>query len=110
MHLLPDAQLDFLISYSSAGKTSNREAVSHAFLDRLPALPESGRRPVVGSAEDTQLLSCHYILSRRSRTTLLKVLTAAREAKVHGNGDGTLGVSDLKDPNGELKGFVRLVR
>jgi len=45
LHLLPDAQLGFFISYNSAGKTSNREAVWHAFLDRLPALPASGGRP-----------------------------------------------------------------
>jgi hypothetical protein len=35
----------------------------------------------------------------------LKVLTVAGEAKIHGNDEGTLSVSDLKDPNGEPKKF-----
>ena len=107
LHLIPDAQLGFFISYNSAGNSEvrGREAVWHAFLDRyFPYQPEPSD-PVANSAEDAKAVSGHYIVSRRSDTTLMKVLTVTEEAKVYANEDGTLSVSDLKDMNGEPKKF-----
>jgi CubicO group peptidase (beta-lactamase class C family) len=106
LHLVPNVQLGFFISYNSAGKSesSEREAVWHAFLDRyFPFDPP--QQSVAKSAEDIQTVSGHYIVSRRADTTLLKIFTLAGETKVSGNDDGTLSVSDLKDPNGEPKKF-----
>jgi CubicO group peptidase (beta-lactamase class C family) len=106
LHLVPDVQLGFFISYNSAGKgeTSNREAVWHAFLDRYyPYEPPQGT--VANSAQDIRSLSGHYIVSRRAERTIMKILNVMGQAKVYGNDDGTLSVSDLKDPNGEPKKF-----
>ena len=106
LHLVPDVQLGFFISYNSAGKSesSEREAVWHAFLDRyFPYDPPQGS--AAKSAEDIQSVSGHYIVSRRADTTLLKVFTVAGETKAFGNDDGTLSLSDLKDANGEPKKF-----
>lgn len=107
LHLIPDAQVGFFISYNSAGKgeSSAREAVWHAFLDRYFPYEIPQGEAVSASASDIQSLSGHYIVSRRSDTTILKVLTVLGEAKIYGNDDGSLSVSDLKDPNGEPKKF-----
>jgi hypothetical protein len=109
LHLMPDAQLGFFVSYNSAGKgeTSDREAVWHAFLDRyFPYEPPAGTAP--NSSPDIQSLSGHYIVSRRAETTIMKILFAIDQTKVYGNDDGTLSVSDLKDPNGEPKKFKEI--
>ena len=107
LHLIPDAQLGFFISYNSAGNSEvrGREAVWHAFLDRYFPYQPGPSDPVANSAEDVKAVSGHYIVSRRSDTTLMKVLTVTEEAKVYANEDGTLSVSDLKDMNGEPKKF-----
>src|SRR5205085_2432872 len=99
LHLMPDSQLGFFISYNSAGKgeARGRELVWHAFLDRyFPYDPPKGES-VANSAQDIKDVSGHYIVSRRADTTLVSVLTVLGEAKVYGNDDGTLSVSDLKD-------------
>lgn len=110
LHLMPDAQLGFFVSYNSAGKgeTSNREAVWHAFLDRyFPYEPPAGQT-VANSAQDIQSLSGHYIVSRRADTTIVSILTLFGQAKVYRNDDGTLSVSDLKDPSGVPKKFKEI--
>ncbi len=102
LHLVPDAQLGLFISYNSAGKGEGRlrEAVWHAFLDRyFPYEPPKADAPST-SAQDIRQVSGHYIVSRRADTTIIKILNVVGETKVYGNGDGTLSVSDLKDPNG----------
>lgn len=107
LHLMPDAQLGFFISYNSAGKGegSNREAVWHAFLDRyFPYEPPKGE-DVASTKQDIGSVSGHYIVSRRSQTTMLSVLNAFGQAKVNANDDGTLSVDALKDPNGVPKKF-----
>ncbi len=105
LHLILDAQVGFFVSYNSAGKgeVSNREVVWHAFLNRyFPyQIPEAAAVP--NSARDAQSITGRYIISRRSDTTIMKVLNVAGETKVSANNDGTISVSDLKDPNGEPK-------
>src|SRR5262249_46096363 len=107
LHLVLDSQVGFFISYNSAGKgeTSAREAVWHAFLDRyFPyQIPEGTK--VASAAQDAQEIAGHYIVSRRSENSILKVLTVAGETKVFVNDDGTVSASDLKDMNGEPKKF-----
>src|SRR6266704_1653734 len=104
LHLILDARVGLFLSYNSAGKsgTRAREAVRHAFLDRyFPYEPA----PVsaVDGARDAQLVSGRYIISRRSETTILKVLTLLGESKVFTNADATISLDDLKDPNGQPK-------
>jgi CubicO group peptidase (beta-lactamase class C family) len=107
LHLMPDSQLGFFISYNSAGKGEGRarEAVWHAFLDRYFPYEIPKADSVATSASDIQSISGHYIVSRRADTTIMKVLNVAGEAKISGNEDGTLSVSDLKGPNGVPKKF-----
>lgn len=103
LHLIPDAQVGFFVSYNSAGKgeVSNREAVWHAFLDRYFPYQIPEGQPVASAADDARSVSGHYLVSRRSQTTILKVLGVAGQAKVSTNDDGTISLSDLKGPNGE---------
>jgi CubicO group peptidase (beta-lactamase class C family) len=107
LHLVPDAQLGFFISYNSAGKSEvrGREAVWHAFLDRYFPYQPAGGDPKTTSAQDIKAVSGHYVVSRRADTTLMKILNVMGESKVYGNEDGTLSMSDLKDMNGEPKKF-----
>jgi CubicO group peptidase (beta-lactamase class C family) len=107
LHLVPDAQVGFFISYNSAGKgeVRAREAVWHAFLDRYFPYQAPEKSAPSSAAQDAQSVSGHYIVSRRGDTTILKVLNVAGETKVFPNSDGTISVSDLKDMNGEPKKF-----
>ena len=107
LHLIADSQLGFFISYNSAGKGEGRarEEVWHAFLDRYFPYEVPKADPVATSANDIQSVSGHYIVSRRADTTIMKVLNVVGEAKVSGNDDGTLSVSDLKDSSGVPKKF-----
>lgn len=103
LHLILDAGIGFFISYNSAGKgeVRAREAVWHAFLDRyFPYNPPP--MPVQASAAaDSQTVSGQYIISRRSQTTILKVLNVMGETKVSSGSDNTITVDSLKDLNGQ---------
>jgi beta-lactamase family protein len=103
LHLIPDAGIGFFISYNSAGKGEirAREAVWHAFLDRYfpydpPAMPVQKT-----AAADARLVSGRYIISRRSETTVLKVLNVLGQSKVSSDADGTITLDSLKDLNGQ---------
>src|SRR5215510_9884972 len=63
LHLMPDAQLGFFISYNSAGKgeISAREAVWHAFLDRYFPIELKDGSPVSTAASDAEQVSGRYI-------------------------------------------------
>src|SRR5207302_10850285 len=99
LHLIPDAGLGFFVSYNSAGKgeARARETVCHAFLDRYFPYEPAPVSAAPDAAKDTQLVSGRYIISRRSETTILKVLNVMGESKVFTNSDGTISLADLKD-------------
>jgi len=104
LHLIPDANVGFFISYNSAGKgeTSAREAVWHSFLDRyFPYTPPAG----ASIANPSKSITGHYVVSRRAEKSLLKVLGVAGETKVAANQDGSITIDDFKDPNGVPKKF-----
>lgn len=107
LHLMPDAQLGFFISYNSAGKgeISAREAVWHAFLDRYFPIELKDASPVSTAAQDASEISGHYIVSRRSDDNILSVISAVGETKFSRNDDGTISSKDFKNPNGEPKKF-----
>ena len=107
LHLVLDQQVGFFVSYNSAGKgeVSNREAVWHAFLDRyFPYEPPAGSA-VSTSEQDTQSVAGHYIVSRRSESNFLAVLSVAGETKISRNDDGTISSPDLKERSGVPKKF-----
>jgi len=105
LHLIPDAGVGFFVSYNSAGKgeTRAREAVWHAFLDRYFPYESAPVTAPADAAKDAPLVSGRYIISRRSETTILKVLNVLGESKVSTNADGTISLDDLKDLNGQPK-------
>src|SRR5947209_1213356 len=107
LHLIPDAGVGFFVSYNSAGKgeVRSREAVWHAFLDRYFQYEPAPVSTAADAAKDAELVSGRYIISRRSETTILKVLTAVGESKISANSDSTISVDELKDLNGEPKKF-----
>lgn len=102
LHLIPDQNVGFFVSYNSAGKgeTRPREALWHAFLDRyfpvqLPEIPQ-----LATASHDAEVVSGHYLSSRRPDTTILRILAVTGEAKVYRNDDGTISVDELKEMNG----------
>lgn len=104
LHLMPDSGLGFFVSYNSAGKgeISPRSAVWHAFLDRyFPYKPVTSN---FSSKGDQELVAGNYLVSRRSQTNLLSVLTVAGELKISANPDGTINAGE-RDLNGEQKHF-----
>ena len=107
LHLMPDAQLGFFISYNSAGKgeISAREGVWHAFLDRYFPVELKDGSPVSTATSDAEQVSGRYIVSRRSEDNILSVLSVAGEFNIVRNDDGTISAKDLKDMNGEPKKF-----
>ncbi len=107
LHLMPDAQLGFFISYNSAGKgeISTREAVWHAFLDRYFPLELKDAPAPTTAAQDADEVSGHYIVSRRSQDNILSVLSVVGETKIFRNSDNTISSKDLKDMSGQPKKF-----
>jgi CubicO group peptidase (beta-lactamase class C family) len=102
LHLIPDENVGFFVSYNSAGKGEirPREALWHAFLDRyfpsqLREIPQ-----LATAAQDGAAVSGHYLSSRRADTTVLRILAVTGEAKVYRNDDGTISVNELKDMSG----------
>jgi hypothetical protein len=110
LHLMPDAQLGFFVSYNSAGKGEirGREAVWHAFLDRyFPYQPPAATVPG-DAAKDGDEVSGHYIVSRRADESILKMLTVIGETKISRNEDNTISSPDLKGMNGEPLKFQEI--
>src|SRR5207237_8450372 len=91
-----------LTTVLARAETRAREAVRNAFLGRYCAY-EPAPVSAVDGARDAQLVSGRYIISRRSETTILKVLTLLGESKVFTNADATISLDDLKDSNGQPK-------
>jgi hypothetical protein len=105
LHLILDAGIGFFISYNSAGKgeTRAREAVWNAFLDRYFPYEPPPASLQTSAAADARLVSGRYMISRRSQTTILKVLNVLGETKVSSDGDGSITVDSIKNPNGQPK-------
>jgi hypothetical protein len=105
LHLIPDANLGFFVSYNSAGKgdISPRTALWDHFLDRyFPYQPPSAQPPAT-AAQDAASVAGHYISSRRSETNLLRVANMLDQVEVTPQSEGKIKVEPLKDFNGELK-------
>ena len=110
LHLMPDANFGFFISYNSAGKgeISTRSAVWEKLLDRYFPYDPPAPAATPNAAADAQSVSGRYIVSRRADTTVMKAFNVLGETKVFTNDDGTISVSDLKDLNGEPKKFKEI--
>jgi CubicO group peptidase (beta-lactamase class C family) len=107
LHLIPDANVGFFISYNSAGKGENRprEALFHAFLDRYFPYQVPDQPALATAKADAEKVAGSYIVSRRGDTTLFWVLNAIGQTKVTVNSDGTISASGMKDLNGQPQKF-----
>jgi CubicO group peptidase (beta-lactamase class C family) len=105
LHLVPDQNLGFFVSYNSAGKgqISARGELWHAFLDRYyPYTTPAGATPST-AAQDAKLVAGSYVSSRRPETTIVSLLGVAGQVKVMLNGDGTISADFSRDVRGQVR-------
>jgi len=104
LHLVPDSNLGFFVSYNSAGKGgSPRTALWETFLNRyLPYTPPD-QPTVAGAKDDAKKVMGQYIFSRRSETSFLKLPFLLQEASVSASDDGTIEVDGFTGLNGKPK-------
>ncbi len=105
LHLVPDANLGFFVSYNSAGKgdISPRTALWEHFLDRyFPYTPPTVEKLSTADA-DARTVSGQYLTSRRSEGNFLKVAGALGNVQVVPDENGAIKISQFKDFNGETK-------
>lgn len=110
LHLMPDANLGFFVSYNSPGKgtLSDRTALWQKFLDRyfpyqLPAAPTIGT-----AAEDAGKVAGQYMVSRRLQGNFLNAFGMLGETKVSALPDHTIAVEALHGYNSEPMKFVEI--
>jgi CubicO group peptidase (beta-lactamase class C family) len=107
MHLMPDQNLGFFVSYNSAGKEegSPRTILWWNFLNRyFPYTPpEAGRVP--NADGDARSTLGEYWSSRRSETTILSASSLFDQGKVTVNSDGTISLGFAKDFAGNPKRY-----
>jgi CubicO group peptidase (beta-lactamase class C family) len=104
LHLMPDQQLGFFVSYNSQGRgdVAPRGVLWRRFLDRyFPYQPPAAavlRTPV----EDARSVAGSYLVTRRCDGCILRlVYLAGSEVKIEAQADGTLLSNDLKGANGQ---------
>ncbi len=107
MHLMPDQNLGFFVSYNSAGKGegSPRTILWQSFLNRYyPYTPPEAEK-VAAAESDARSVAGSYWSSRRSDTTVVSVGSLFGQGKVKANSDGTITFTFAKDFAGNLKHF-----
>jgi CubicO group peptidase (beta-lactamase class C family) len=105
LHLIPDANVGFFVSYNSAGKheISPRTALWDHFLDRyFPYSPPAAARPS-GASADAAAIAGRYFSTRRSQTNFLRASYMLDEVTVTREGKGDIKVDALKDFSGHVK-------
>ncbi len=107
MHLMPDQNLGFFVSYNSAGQGegSPRTILWQNFLDRYFPYTPPEAETVAGADSDAKSLIGSYWPSRRSDTTVVSAGSLLSEGKVSVNSDGTISLTFAKDFAGNLKHF-----
>ncbi len=107
LHLMPDANLGFFVSFNSAGKgtISNRSALWQYFLDRYFPYRVPTPPAIASAASDAKQAAGDYMVSRRLEGNFLFVSSMPGEAKVEAHSDGTLSVPELNGFNGKPMKF-----
>jgi CubicO group peptidase (beta-lactamase class C family) len=107
MHLMPDQNLGFFVSYNSAGKGdgSPRTILWQNFLDRYFPYTPSAVQPVSNAASDASAVVGTYWSSRRAETNIVSATALVDEGKATVNSDGTISFTFAKDFAGNLKHF-----
>lgn len=102
LHLIPDANLGFFVSYNSAGigKVEARGQLWSAFLNRyFPGSPAP--QTLATAKEDAKSVAGSYLSSRRAEGSLLRTAALLSEIVVTPAADGTITTSLLKNANGK---------
>ena len=107
LHLIPDANVGFFVSYNSAGngKGSGRALLWERFLDRyFPYTPPSAARSA-DAKEQVKKVSGNYLVSRREDSKFLRLLYLLEQTKVTPSADdeGVIEVAGLADYNEKPK-------
>jgi CubicO group peptidase (beta-lactamase class C family) len=107
MHLMPDQNLGFFISYNSEGKGegSPRTILWQNFLNRYFPYTPPASQPLADSAADASAVTGTYWSSRRSETTVLSATSMLGESKLVVNHDGTISLNAAKDFAGSPRTF-----
>jgi CubicO group peptidase (beta-lactamase class C family) len=107
LHLMPDANLGFFVSYNSAGRDQSagtaRSYLWHQFLDRYFPYTPPAAAPPANTAADAAAVAGSYISSRGWETSFMKLASVLGEARVTAEPDGTLEVNAFKGLNGKVK-------
>ena len=107
MILVPDAHFGYFLSYNSLGKDvgGGRGEIWRTFANRY--FPSGGQpKADVDSntaKSDGRAVSDIYDGTRRSETTLLKILALLSQFRVSSDKDGVLQIEGMKSQSGELK-------
>lgn len=107
MHLMPDQNLGFFVSYNSAGKDegSPRNILWQNFLDRyFPYSPPEAAK-LASAADDAKSVMGTYWGSRRPETTIFSATSLFDQGKVRDNSDGTISLTFAQDFAGNPKHF-----
>jgi CubicO group peptidase (beta-lactamase class C family) len=109
LHLLPDANLGFFVSYNSGGngKGSGRTLLWEKFLDRyFPYTPPAVTRSADAKTQ-AQKVSGNYLVSRREDTHFLRLLYLLEQTKVYPSptDEGAIEISALTDFNQKPKAW-----
>ncbi len=107
LHLMPDANLGFFVSYNSAGRggISNRSALWQYFLDRYFPYGVPTPPAIASAGADANHVTGDYMVSRRLEGNFLFVTSMPGEAKVQKNSDATISVASLDGFNGKPMKF-----
>jgi hypothetical protein len=102
VHLVPDANLGFFVSYNSAGigKVEPRGQLWAAFLNRYfpdPRVPHT----LSTAKEDAKSVAGSYLGSRRAEGSLLRTASVLGEIVVTPTADGAIMTTLLKRANGK---------
>jgi CubicO group peptidase (beta-lactamase class C family) len=102
LHLIPDANLGFFVSYNSAGigKVEARGQLWSAFLNRYFA-DSPVRKTLATAKEDARSVAGSYLASRRAEGSLLRAVSVLTAIVVTPAPDGTITTSLLKRANGK---------
>jgi len=105
LHLIPDAQVGFFVSYNSGGKheISPRSALWTHFMDRYFPYQPAATQKLATAAEDAKAVAGRYITTRRAQGNFLRLSGMLGEIHVTAEPDGALKIDQFKDYSGEVR-------
>lgn len=102
LHLIPDANLGFFVSYNSAGtgKVEPRARLWNALLDRY-FTDSSVPQTLSTASSDAKIVSGSYMSSRRGERSFIRTAAILGELTVTPSPGGAITVAQLTGPNGK---------